>query len=113
MMFMGASPEAYAEPWAAVTKINDPGSVHVSEAHAANILVASNGCAADGEAAACAERLGVALERGPQMYKDDFLAPSEAMDYWLNFQDGDPARCNPVTAPPECSAEALESLTSF
>ena len=110
VMFMGASPDAFSEPWAAVAKINDPGSSHVPEAHAANILVASNGCAADSEAEACYARLQTAFESGVQMYKDDFLTPSLTMDYWLDFPDGNPARCNQVSAPPECTPEALESL---
>ena len=109
-MFMGASADEFSAPWAAVAKINDPGSSHIPSAHAANILVASNGCAADSDAASCFERLETALESGVQMYKDDFLAETAEMDYWLDFSDGAPARCNEVTAPPECSAEALESL---
>ena len=106
----GASADEFSAPWAAVAKINDPGSSHIPSAHAANILVASNGCAADSDAASCFERLETALESGVQMYKDDFLAATAEMDYWLDFSDGAPARCNEVTAPPECSAEALESL---
>ena len=109
-MFMGASASEFGAPWAAVAKINDPGSVHVSEAHAHNILVASNGCSAESAEDACFDRLETALSSGVQMYKDDFVFPIEGMTYWLDFPDGQPARCNAVTAPPECTAEALESL---
>jgi len=59
---------------------------------------------------ACFDRLETALSSGVQMYKDDFVFPIEGMTYWLDFPDGQPARCNAVTAPPECTAEALESL---
>jgi hypothetical protein len=109
-MFMGAGPETFNAPWAAVAKINDPGSSHVPEAHAKNILVASNGCGAGDDAADCAARLETALASGVQMYKDDFLQPTDDMSYWLDFPDGNPARCNAVTAPSECTSEALESL---
>ena len=110
VMFMGASAEQFDAPWAGVAKINDPGSIHVPDAHAHNILVASNGCGAGDDPIDCAARLETALESGVQMYKDDFLEPTDEMSYWLDFPDGNPARCNAVTAPMECSAEALESL---
>jgi hypothetical protein len=109
-MFMGAGPDQFDAPWAGVAKINDPGSSHVPEAHAANILVASNGCGAGDDPVDCSARLETALASGVQMYKDDFLEPTEEMSYWLDFPDGNPARCNAVTAPPECTAEALEAL---
>ena len=50
------------------------------------------------------------LPMGTHMYKDDVLAPVEGKDYVLTFPDGNPARCNPITAPPECTPEALENL---
>jgi hypothetical protein len=109
-MFMGAGPDQFDAPWAGVAKINDPGSSHVPEAHAKNILVASNGCGAGDDAVDCAARLETALTSGVQMYKDDFLQPTDDMSYWLDFPDGNPARCNAVTAPSECTSEALESL---
>lgn len=44
------------------------------------------------------------------MLKDDFPAEVDGKAYWLDLQDGTPARCNPVTAPPGCTSLALEDL---
>lgn len=54
--------------------------------------------------------MGRAIDAGIHMLKDDFPAPVPEREYWLELADGNPARCNPVTAPPRCSATALEDL---
>jgi hypothetical protein len=41
---------------------------------------------------------------------DDFLAPVDPWTYFLDLPDGNPARCNEVTAPPECTSAAIENL---
>ena len=50
------------------------------------------------------------LMSGTHAMCDDFLAPANGMDYFLDFPDGNPARCNAATAPPECTSEAVENL---
>ena len=50
------------------------------------------------------------MANGIHMLKDDFPAPIQGKTYWMDLVDGNPARCNPVTAPPECTSAALEDL---
>lgn len=97
-------------PYAAVSKINDPASPTLADAHAAHIITASNTCSAGSDDADCIAELPAALAGGSHGLMDDFPAPVEGMRYFLDFADGNPARCNEVTAPPECSAEAIEDL---
>ncbi len=53
-------------------------------------------------------RLEAALESGAQLVSTDY--PDEEGDYWLQIPEGTPSRCNPLTAPPGCAAEQIESL---
>ena len=50
----------------------------------------------------------VALASGAHFVSTDFPVPHEETGYVVEMPGGTPSRCNPVTAPPECSAEALE-----
>ena len=58
------------------------------------------------------ERRDAALDAGVHLVNTDFAAPpAEGSDgYWLDLPGGAPSRCNPVTAPPECTAAAIEAL---
>jgi hypothetical protein len=107
-MFVGTNDFSAAH--AAVSKINNPGSSRIAEAHAAGILTASNTCGADQDEASCFAELAAGLASGTHALKDDFLAPGEGMTYFLDLPDASPARCNEATAPPECTAAALENL---
>ena len=45
------------------------------------------------------------------LYANDFPeAGSGPNGYSFAIPGGTPTRCNPVTAPPECTSEAIESL---
>lgn len=55
-----------------------------------------------------APRRDTALEAGATMVSTDFPGPVEEHDYWLRLPGGMPSRCNPLTAPADCSSEALE-----
>jgi hypothetical protein len=55
-----------------------------------------------------AERRDIAIGSGATMLSTDYPAPVEEHDYWLQLPGGTPSRCNPITAPTECSAEAIE-----
>ncbi len=50
-----------------------------------------------------------ALEGGAQMLSTDFLSARAGGTYRLTLPGGVPSRCNPRIAPPECTAEAIES----
>jgi hypothetical protein len=99
-----------AVPYAAVAKINDPGSSAIAAAHQNRILTASNTCGAGQREADCHARLEAGQRSGTHALKDDFLAPANGMSYFLDLPDGNPARCNEATAPPGCTSQAIEDL---
>ena len=98
------------QPWTAVAKNNNPAAAAIPAAHGARILVASNICGAGQDEAECFTELEAGKQNGVHNLKDDFLSPVEGMRYFLDLPDGNPARCNGVTAPPECTPEAVEDL---
>lgn len=109
ILFADASP---ADPWAAIAILNDPigEAAAIAEALAANMLVRTR---ADGDPGAVIET-GSTIEReaaiasGAQFVSTDFPAKVPEAEYWVEIPSGTPSRCNPVTAPSECSAEAIE-----
>jgi hypothetical protein len=108
-MFAAAPVERYADGWAVVTKINDPTrAAEIGAALDAQMLVASNTCGAGTVAVACQAELDAALETGSHTLHDDFPAAVDGYDYFLEFPEGTPARCNPITAPAQCTAQAIE-----
>lgn len=109
-MFVRADADQLELPWAAICKLGIGDTEAIAAAHAGNLLIATNVCGADESDEDCLSQAQQAMDAGIHMLKDDFPAPVPERDYWLDFPDGNPARCNPVTAPPECTAAALESL---
>jgi hypothetical protein len=94
-----------------VTKINNPAAdTEIAAAHDARLLVASNTCGADQSDPDCTAELEAGKANGVHMLKDDFPAKVPDREYWLDLPDGNPARCNEITAPPECTSRALENL---
>lgn len=55
------------------------------------------------------KRLKAALESGAHMLSSDHPKPRED-GYQAKIPGGNPAGCNPVSAPPECTSKALENL---
>jgi len=51
-----------------------------------------------------------AFESGAHIVSTDYPAPVDWTDYRVVVPDGAPCRCNPVTAPAECTATDVESL---
>jgi len=112
-MFAQAEPAQFDEPWAAFAKIDEPAAAEaIGAAHAHRILVGSNVCAAGRDDAECRARLTQALQRGVQMLKDDFPGPVAGRSYHLTLPGGTPGRCNPVTAPKDCSSAQLAERVS-
>ncbi len=109
-MFVSTDAADFDRPYAAVSKINNPGSGDIALAHAARIIVASNTCAANQPESECFAELDDADATGPHHLMDDRLTPKDGDTYFLDLPDGNPAQCNPVTAPPECTSEAVEDL---
>lgn len=109
-MFARAAPGQFAAPWAAIAKLGIDETEALTQAHAANMLIATNVCGAGDDDASCFAKSEAAQAAGIHMLKDDFPAPVDTKTYFLDFSDGNPARCNPVTAPPACTSVALEDL---
>ncbi len=109
-LFARATPAQFASDWAAIAKLGIGDTDNITAAHAANLLIATNVCGAGDNPPTCHNRLADALARGIHMLKDDFPAPVAGFDYVLELPDGQPARCNPITAPPECTSLGLENL---
>jgi hypothetical protein len=109
-LFVRAAAHQLELPWAAIAKLGSGDAEALAAAHAGNLIIATNVCGADQSDQACFAARQQAMDAGIHMLKDDFPAPVPEREYWLDFPDGNPARCNPVTAPPECTAAALESL---
>lgn len=49
-----------------------------------------------------------AVRSGAHFVSTDFPAKVTGQDVWFDLAGGTPSRCNPVTAPPECTPEAIE-----
>lgn len=109
-MFARATPAQFAAPWAAIAKLGVGDDADITAAHAARLLIATNVCGAGEADDECTTRLAAAKAAGIHMLKDDFPGPIDGKPYFLDFPDGNPARCNPVTAPPGCTSVALEDL---
>jgi Phosphoinositide phospholipase C, Ca2+-dependent len=109
-LFVRADSDQLELPWAAIAKLGSGETEAIATAHAGHLLVATNVCGAGDSDDECFAARQAAIDAGIHMLKDDFPAPVPEREYWLDFPDGNPARCNPVTAPRECTSAALESL---
>jgi len=110
LMFVDADgPE---DPAAAVFKINNPvnDADEIRSLVEAGFLVGSNADGVDATDEQNRARRDAGLAAGVHFLSSDIPAPVEGRDYWLEIPGGAPARCNPVTAPLDCTPEALENL---
>jgi hypothetical protein len=53
-------------------------------------------------------RFEAALSSGAHLISTDLPVPTEGFDYVAQIPDGTPSRCNPVTAPAECTSSDVE-----
>jgi hypothetical protein len=97
------------DPWAAMFKINDAAAEaqRVAELVVQGFVVTSNSGSADGDDNA--EHWAASLAAGANFLSTD-LPAVHPTDWFADIPDGAPARCNPVSAPPECTALELENL---
>ena len=92
-------------PFSATFKMNDGTDPEVAVRVAAGFLVTSNaGQAPDGDPA----HWNASLEGGPNFISTDFPAVREG--WYAEIPEGAPARCNPVSAPAECTPAEVENL---
>jgi hypothetical protein len=107
-MFTSAEP---GDPDAAFLRFDDPSSDGLVEAVEAGYLVRTrtDSPTADARSNNTTDR-DRAFESGAHYLSTDYYEPSNYFDspYMVAFPDGAVGRCNPITAPPTCSAEQLE-----
>jgi hypothetical protein len=104
-MFAEAGP---GEPIESVLVLNEPGDPRIAAALADGFLVRTRADSGGVEARANDRtRLDTALASGAHIISTDFPAPVDGLDYVVEIPDGTPSRCNPVTAPSECTPESV------
>lgn len=93
-------------PFSATFKMNDGTDPAVAERVAAGFLVTSNaGQAPEGDA----DHWAASLAGGPNFISTDFPGVRDE-GWYAEVPDGNPARCNPVSAPAECTSAEIEAL---
>jgi len=100
------------DPWAAFFKLNDARSEEAAERIGQGFIVTSNSDGAGGSAEENTEKLADSLAAGAHFLSSDYPAAVEGQEFWFDMVDGAPARCNPVTAPTECTSADIEALTT-
>jgi hypothetical protein len=105
-------PDAYGDvdlPFAAYHSMNDPWDERIAEVVGLGHLVRTR---ADVDTLQAREEdpsmRDQALASGAQFVSTDFPAPTEGTSYWLEVPGGTPSRCNPLTAPTDCTSVDVE-----
>jgi len=108
-------PDAFGDvslPFAAVHSINDPiaEATQIEAAVAAGHLVRTRADADNVEPSkGDTTRATAALASGAHFISTDYPPPKgDKYDYVFEIPGGTPSRCNPRTAPPECTSAAIE-----
>jgi hypothetical protein len=106
------TPSSPGRPDAAFAKLNDPlnDAAAIRAALAAHMVVRTR---ADADTVQSRTndptRRDAALASGAQFVSTDYAEPNLAFSpYEVQIPGGTPARCNPVTAPPQCHSEHVE-----
>jgi len=96
------------EPIESVLVLNSPTDARIATAVASGFLVRTRADSGGVEARANdRSRLDTALMSGAHIVTTDFPAPVEGLDYVVEIPGGTPARCNPLSAPMECTEAAV------
>lgn len=100
-----------SSPLASFLAMNDPvgGFAAIEAAVSAGLLVRTRADASrsdfeDGDLS----RFEAARDSGAQALSTDHPTPDDETGYSVTIEGGTPSGCNPVTAPPECTTEAIE-----
>ena len=100
-----------SDPFAAIMVANNPvaDAQRIAEGLAAHMLVRTR-CDSDGVEALEGDtsKRDAALSSGAPFISTDYPAKRPDFDYWVDVPGGTPSRCNPVTAPADCSSGDLE-----
>ncbi|MBI2059598.1 MAG: hypothetical protein HYT87_07490 [Nitrospirae bacterium] len=97
-------------PYAVVRAIDDPiaQEARIREQVAAGYLVRTRADALDEPRVGDTRRLEAALRSGAHFLSTDYPAPGMIANYSVEIPGGSPSRCNPVSAPPECTSSDIE-----
>ena len=97
-------------PFSAMFKMNNAQSDfdRVQERVAAGFIITCNADSAGDDDAANASKRDDSLLSGAHFLSSDH--PADDGGYFLDVPGGSPARCNPVTAPPDCTSDDIERL---
>ena len=100
------------ESYGAILELNDAAEEQriIDEGARAGYLVRSD---ADSPWLSDAEnraRADAALRTGAHFISSDFPGPNDQRAFFFDIPDGQPSRCNPITAPPECTPADIESM---
>lgn len=102
------------DPFLAVRVMNSP-NPDVADAVAAGQIVRTRAVsikdALEGDAESLAANLDAALASGAQMISTDVPVARPDVPFVVKIPGGSPSRCNPITAPAECTAAAIEDPT--
>jgi hypothetical protein len=101
------------DPFAGFMVVNSPGAAALAAVEAGYLVrVFAESLSAlltDGELPEEGElRLEAALDSGAQVISTDVPVPREDLAYFTAIPGGTPSRCNPVTAPGDCTSLDLE-----
>jgi hypothetical protein len=107
------APSAPGDDDAAFAKLNDPiaDAAKIKAALAANMLIRTRADADTVQARSGDTKMrDTALAGGAQFVSTDYEVPDPRFpSYQVRIPGGTPARCNPVTAPPDCRPGDVES----
>ena len=111
---MFATGDRPSDAWSATFKINDAvrDAASIAEALAGGFVTTSNVDGASSSDDDNAASLAGALASGTHFLSSDFPGGAPDRAYDAAIPGGSPARCNPVTAPADCRAADIESLTA-
>ncbi|MCK6505044.1 Ca2+-dependent phosphoinositide-specific phospholipase C [Myxococcota bacterium] len=96
------------DPWSALVK--DGSAEEITAWAQAGFVVTDNVDGADASDEENQAGLDQGLAAGTHFLASDLPGPVEGREYRAAIPGGQPARCNPVTAPPECTPQAIEDL---
>jgi len=109
-------PDAFGDltlPYAAVHTLNDPtaDAGKIAAALAAGHLVRTRADSDNVEPlAGDYTRATAALASGATFISTDYPPPKGEVDFVFSIPEGTPSRCNPVTAPGDCTSAEIEDL---
>ncbi len=102
------------DPWGVIAKIDGPkgkGQQAIIDAVSAGRIIRTRADSTDEPWAGDTSRRDAAFSSGAHMVSTDFPAEvAEPKGYVVIVPGGDPARCNPVTAPAECRDDVLAGV---